>query len=91
MEYFVHECGSPSCIAGWAAWEFRERPEVMNGFFVQSDARVYLGINRASASLLFIPDHFIEAYEATPAQAAAVLRHLANTGKVEWERFIPRA
>ena len=98
MADLVRECGTPSCIAGWAAWEAEGRPASVRtstiGWALEREAQNYLGlegVNKAELSpkaySLFYPTYEgCFAYEdITPAQAAACLRHLAETGEVDWD------
>ncbi|MBB3411264.1 hypothetical protein FHT87_005217 [Rhizobium sp. BK316] len=88
MTAITHDCGTPACIAGWAAWEALGRP---SGHLydvacdLEGEATDYLGINPMKADLLFYPPEEVGLYqEITPSQAAATLRHLAETGEVDW-------
>lgn len=89
-----HACGTPSCIAGWAYWEAQGRPQIINTDY--QVAAEYLGLAppetswiESPADRLFFPGHpdanvHRAGWNATPAQAATVLRHLAETGEVNW-------
>lgn len=80
MSGWTHTCGTPSCIAGWArhmsgqtepsAWTIGEE---------------WLGLTETQSDELFLmTDSDISFEDVTPAHAAAVLRHLAATGTVDW-------
>jgi len=87
MAYFRHDCGTPCCIAGFAAEHVRrnvgEQVEM-----ITEVARKWLEIDRSTALSLFIPDvlerHGVRLSDITPAMAARTLRNLAETGRVEW-------
>lgn len=92
MNRFVHHCGTPSCIAGWAAWEALQRPANIQETWregeryrdVEDEAREYLGIDAETAGRLFWGTDGIKLEPITKEQAARVLRHLAQTGEVDW-------
>lgn len=96
MESFVHDCGSPACIAGWAAFmaigkdskEYKRLfvdPEYINSADGMNDlemtAQDFLGIDRQLATDLFWGN---TSPDVTPKEAATTLRNLAETGKVSW-------
>lgn len=69
------DCGTVACIAGWTN-------AVAGGEGVDA-AGDYLGIEGDRLrSKLFYPDN--PYLGATPAQAGRVIRHLAETGEVDW-------
>jgi hypothetical protein len=83
MGNWRHDCGTPSCIAGWAvhlAGIDCSRSQVAD------KAADWLDLYfEDEAQDLFEPSHL--PYEAiTPQHAAKVLRHLAETGVVDWSR-----
>lgn len=84
-------CGTAGCIAGTIA--YRQNPELFNKALrgttntmaVMDFAANYLGLTLEQANQLFLADGwFVTLAKVTPAQAAAVLRNLAETGKVDW-------
>lgn len=91
--FFADEplCGTPSCIAGHA-----EAEAVRNGAGMRSStcqtARRWLDITNAEADRLFEPIHLHAHFGApegslgyiTRTHAAAVLRHFADTGEIDW-------
>lgn len=83
MVAMTHDCGTPACIAGWAAWEARGRPSAFKSDNCFMIGREYLDINTDQAFRLFMPRDW-EENKHTPAQAARTLRHLARTGEVVW-------
>lgn len=85
MNCFTHSCGTPSCIAGFAAWEYNGR-KINDSDETESKAREYLGLaSYFGAKRLFFPTvSGRECASITPQEAAQVLRHLAETGEVDW-------
>lgn len=92
-------CRSPACVAGHAVALFSDDAEVVRAAkcgtgpthfqnWTHSTARKNLGLLGSVADELFTPNeevinyHFVTNYEA-----AQVLRHLAATGNVAWEKF----
>lgn len=83
-----HNCGTVACIAGWACAlgnihsTFRAAAEWLD-----------ISYHEAGSELFFPGDESgIIVYdwsEITPAHAAAVLRRLVETGKVEWAAVLP--
>lgn len=97
MENWSHDCGTPACIAGWAwAMEKAKMEDVDDN--ASDAAQKFLGLGVLTGDSLFEPDlrdtdlalnHHWENHtdlwgHITPTHAAAVLRHLADTGKVDW-------
>ena len=86
-------CTAPACIAGWAIYTFA--PERFGGTIGHRTGREVLGLTNQQALDLFSPTSPRSNYLAKPGahdyikpkQAAAVLRHFALTGKIEWDRF----
>lgn len=74
-------CGTIGCIAGLAA-AIAGYPET-SGCSPSFVAREWLGVDKPTASNLFTPNG-INYNEVTPLQAAAVVRHLRETGVVDW-------
>lgn len=87
MSDYRHKCGTPACIAGWAA-EISEENSFNGTNYL---AEKYLELDRITAKMLFAP-HFIAGYhkawkswnDITPQQAATTLRKLVETGEVDW-------
>lgn len=99
MSCYVHACNTPSCMAGWAAWEHRGRPEELSLPEVTwdalqfkpiiADALAFLEISEEQEKIvkdeLFLGDYsFKESAFITPARAARTLRHFATSGVVDW-------
>lgn len=84
-------CGTACCIAGHAhiiaGGESYDYENAIRADDVFDTARDWLGLSYGSAKRLFLP-HEDEPYKSTPQQAASVVRHLKDTGKVEWEKFL---
>lgn len=76
-------CTTVACIAGWAVCVRHNLPADPYSFGVLDDAREWLGLSWSKASSLFSPVGF-DYFATTPAQAVRVLRHLAETGDVDW-------
>lgn len=83
MEYWQHTCGTPSCIAGWAV---HMSGKDINVGTVMGDAQRWLGLNDVIGDSLFMANGLRSGkrWFIQPAYAAAVLRHLAATGDVDW-------
>jgi hypothetical protein len=95
MNNWTHTCGTPACICGWTNYVRTGDDEGFLGDV--SAAAHYLGISGRQAEELFSPeetgedgDNFLSWSDITPAHAAAVLRHLAETGRVDWS-VVPRS
>lgn len=86
------ECGTTACIAGWTRRVRTKKPvrAVPTGNFDWRKEGAWLGLSEAEAHDLFCAED--EAYgrldDITPSQAVSCLRHLAETGKVDWERAL---
>lgn len=83
------ECGTTACIAGWAVLlEGRTHPMNLSTFGCINTAARWLGLDPELAKNLFCPGYTRDedhcGWNATPKQAAQVLRHLAETGEVNW-------
>jgi len=92
MREYRHACGTPSCIAGYAAHMAMEdkkyKPKAMEGqgnVPVSVAAARYLGIPMYKVgNPLFMPLGVPSYDDITPAQAAETLTRLMDTGKVDW-------
>jgi hypothetical protein len=87
MGNWEHDCGNPACICGWANFVQNELNGTEHRIGSPVHARNWLGLEMEQASALFKPngDSSYETWEEiTPTHAAAVLRHLADTGRVDW-------
>lgn len=99
MNSILHNyCNTPCCIAGWAVWEAQGRPERVDRYKYETGLEIpaaeYLEMpldpqhDCGSAMRLFYPDddeiNDRNYQDLQPSEAAKVLRHLAETGKVDW-------
>lgn len=77
-----HDCRTCACIGGWTNRVFKRNDPRAGSF----EAMKILDLSREERNALFFPNDpkLLFAYKATPKKAAAVLRHLAATGKVNW-------
>jgi hypothetical protein len=84
----VFTCGTPACIAGWAVSFQRHTNQIADDEEFTNDAMKYLGVNEYEYDDLCYPFYAkaISSFDdVTPAQAAKVLRNLAETGVVDWD------
>jgi hypothetical protein len=88
-----HKCGTSCCIAGWAflVSEGREPTKDDARFGKVADVGAeFLGIGRRDVDnwelrdQLFYARGIVDRDSISPKQAVSVLRHLADTGKVDW-------
>jgi hypothetical protein len=94
-----HDCPTVCCIAGWARHLLRpkRRGELWDGLQDEGadwDAAVSdFGLTQKEAARLFLAyqaeDLGVLLDDITPTHAVAVLRHLAETGKVDWSVGAP--
>jgi len=76
-DFSGNRCGTVCCIAGWT-----------QEIFGTDDAEGALGISSLQADQLFMPPRYCSNPEQyTLARSVAVLRNLAKTGDVAWEKF----
>lgn len=86
MDNWTHDCGTPACICGWANSVQNELNGTEHRIGSPMHARNWLGLTTEQGEDLFRPfgiDNLLWD-SITPTHAAAVLRHLADTGKVDW-------
>lgn len=91
----LNVCGTVACIAGWAVAAFNPK---LQGFQIDYEqiAADLLGLRYEQADRLFTPsdngddcdpeDEDRSPYAASAKQAAKVVRHLAETGEVDWSK-----
>ena len=98
MEVFgdEHPCGTAACIAGWTVARFGEnddaeeidhRRPLGDGDDVFDGALSVLGLSFPEAQRLFAPNERrdgVSMSEITAEHAVRTLRHLAETGEVDW-------
>ena len=77
-----HDCGTVACIAGWSnAIRTGGRPEEID----PDEEAEWLGLSQGRADALFFPHLPREEWAAiSQDQAIRTLRHLAETGEVDW-------
>jgi hypothetical protein len=81
-----HKCGTVACIGGWAnAVEAGSKMlEWDSPLLGSQQAKAFLGLGGWESDELF----FGCVYGVSPSQAVSVLRHLAKTGEVDWDRAL---
>ena len=91
----IEQCGTAGCIAGWTALLYGE---LRHAEHPSSFAHGYLALNEYEAHDLFAPTEYDEDEsddcnsnrviyaQINAGMAAKVLRHLANTGDVDWNQ-----
>jgi hypothetical protein len=83
----VNHCGTAACIAGLTKVIFDLPGGIMTGF---DTAAYFLGltdekyIDRMGDCILFYPNTNDPWSQITPALAAKVVRHLIETGEIDW-------
>ena len=88
MHKYYFDCGAPACIAGhaevMAEEEYGKNFGVGNFFHTPQNTADYLELGYDIATELCEPSGFGALTRITPQHAAACLRHLVETGEVEW-------
>lgn len=89
VERYTH-CKTAACIAGWAyvvapVEARRRRTHWLSGHW--RTAEKWLGLTATQADRLFSPSGYWHAEDYPRARAIAVLKHLRETGEVNWDRF----
>ncbi len=86
-------CGTVACIAGWTMlmendWS-GSHAENDEGYNFHDNAKELLGLSDEEAARLFLANgaRRIMLEDITPQHAVSVIRHLAKTGKVDWDAF----
>lgn len=97
MQSYLHSCGTPACIAGWAYAASRgsdgsedlrpeDRDQWSDSRTVAGEAQRFLGLDYTTSEQLFLGfEAPVDLVRIKPEAAVAVLRHLAETGEVDWE------
>jgi hypothetical protein len=82
LQFSMHEynCGTYACIAGWAI--FAQDGYINSSRNIHHYAQELLGLDDDQANDLFLNWGDIE--DPTPNQAIKVLKHLKETGEVDW-------
>ena len=78
-DYTGHDCGTVACIAGWT-----------EHLFPKTCPPISLGIDIHQFEALSMPPGWRTSRSYTPQHAVAVLRHLAETGRVDWSIAAPQ-
>ena len=84
-------CTSVGCIGGWTLQLMQQDGIPFGNRNAEQAAMHYLGLNPAQAGAIFYPNDEqlpLEYSEVDADHAAAVVRHLAETGEVNWPRYI---
>ena len=86
MTAWRHRCGAPACIAGHTYALFEPESFDLRGRTEYTRAKRLLDLRPIQAAGLFTPTH---QRRITNTDAARVLRHLAETGVVDWHGAAP--
>lgn len=82
MNYIKYNCGTPACIAGWAAWYQLGKPEVLgDGVRAEQRAAEWLGIRLDWAmEHLFYPKWWVTWEAIRPSDAVEALTNIMEAG-----------
>ena len=80
-----HGCKTTACIAGWTLSLLKPKWEDLNAHDIEQGARSILGLDQEQAEDLFYLPDYMSRNSVTAKQAARTLRHLAETGEVDWK------
>jgi hypothetical protein len=88
VSVLIKKCGTTACIAGWAVAMFMPDKSYGSAFFFENGKEA-LELNYNEARALFLGIDLAETtgmcmMDVTPIQAASVIRHLVDTGEVDW-------
>lgn len=86
MDFLYYDCGTPSCIAGWAAAQALATSRLPDELNVERTAAEWLDLPyRWAMKHLFYPSDYVGFHfaDVQPRDAAAVLRYVAEIGEVE--------
>lgn len=88
-DYSGNECGTVACIAGWTVAVCQPRRTALGHHYnIETRARELLGLQPEQAMQLFSgganPNRYNK--ELATCTVAAVLKNLAETGKVDWDK-----
>ena len=89
--FFNDTCGTPACIAGYAAYLSGARGWEYSPYVCAAE---WLGLGNQQRARLFCPETATANYGAAPddpryiskRMAVAVLRHAAKTGRISWTK-----
>lgn len=91
-----HPCGTAACIAGWTVARFGKtgraknidpRRPLADKYNVKIWAAKVLGLDADTRFSLFMPNTYkdrVRVFDITASHAVRTLRHLAETGEVDW-------
>lgn len=84
LSSYTHDCGTPSCIAGWAAWEAAGRPEklIMDPGKIIELAQTYLGLDEHECDIFCGECGTPRLSKVTPQTVALLLREFVETEEV---------
>lgn len=88
MNVLTYECGTPACIAGWAAWYALEMPETMTPINTNIERRAaeWLGLDYSwCMSYLFYPSAWLFWDAIQPEHAIAALQNILDAGPNNYE------
>ena len=82
------KCNSAACIAGWTTMVFGS---VRSDDSFEYQAKSILDLDDNLSNHLFIPDQEgdVDPFKSTAIGASRVVRHLAETGVVDWDLSAP--
>lgn len=83
MVFNYIECKTAACIAGWAAVLAGEEAAMPPRWAAMD----WLGLSMRKSKGLFMPSGLDEPKNFPRARAIDVLKHLRETGEVDWDRF----
>jgi hypothetical protein len=86
-DHTEYECCTVACIAGWAAImsDGYETVRSLTPSDISKEAQNYLGLSLCEADDLFCASGTrVDMDDITQTDAVKVLRHLAETGDVDW-------
>ena len=84
-------CTSVGCIGGWTIQLMQQDGLSVGNRTKQQAAMSYLGLTHKQGSALFFPGEEelpLNYLDVDADHAAAVVRHLTETGQVDWYRYI---
>ena len=96
MQSYFWDCGTPSCIAGWAIYMFRDdykddeyasRINESDGIQIKKFACRVFGLDETKHATLFTPegDRHVSYSEIPTESAVNTINRLIETGEVTWD------
>jgi hypothetical protein len=87
--HFGTDCSTIACVAGWSFLLSGGDAKERDTETIWDGATDWLGLPRPQSVRLFAPGEYLGHFRAlTDTQAVSVLRHLAETGEVDWNRAL---